>query len=112
MPTVSELIAFLAPTPATRLSAEDPPASAPAPLAIATRGPAIDAPALAAAGLAAPVHSEQARLDFIRVVARFFAPPRPRGIAPSAVIAPSARVDESAYVGPLASLGERVEVGA
>jgi UDP-3-O-[3-hydroxymyristoyl] glucosamine N-acyltransferase len=81
-------------------------------LVILDRTLPFDGPALASAGVAAVIESDNARLDFMRVVDRFFAAPRPRGIAPSAVIAASARVAKDVYIGPLCSLGERVEIGA
>lgn len=67
---------------------------------------------LIGAGVSALIESDNARLDFMRVLDHFFAPARPSGIAPSAVIAASARVAPDAYVGPHSSLGEGVEVGA
>lgn len=51
------------------------------------------------------------RLAFIRVVDHFFAPPRPEGIHPSAVIEDRASVAESAYVGPLATIGTGARIG-
>jgi UDP-3-O-[3-hydroxymyristoyl] glucosamine N-acyltransferase len=71
-----------------------------------------DDKALTRAGVAAVIESENARLDFMRVIDRFFSPSRPRGIAPSVVIAESAQIADDAYVGPLCSIGENVEVGA
>jgi UDP-3-O-[3-hydroxymyristoyl] glucosamine N-acyltransferase len=72
----------------------------------------VDHKGLAAAGVAAVIESENARLDFMRVIKQFFSPPPPQGIAPSAVIAASAQIAADAYVGPLCSIGENVEVGA
>ena len=62
-------------------------------------------------GPAALVGVADPRKAFIRVLARFFAPARPSGIDPRAVISPDARVHESAYIGPNAVIG-RCEVGA
>ena len=73
---------------------------------------ALSAEAARATGPAAVIETDNARLDFMRLVERFFAPARPRGIAPSAVIAASARIAPDAYVGPLCSVGEQVEIGA
>jgi UDP-3-O-[3-hydroxymyristoyl] glucosamine N-acyltransferase len=61
-------------------------------------------------GVQAVIVSKNARLDFIRVVRRFFAPPRLQGIHPTAVISPSAKIAAGVYVGPLCSIGE-AEVG-
>lgn len=46
------------------------------------------------------------RLTFIKVSNALFAPPRPRGIHPTAVVHPDARVHESSYIGPLTYLGK------
>jgi len=81
-------------------------------LLIVDQALAIDTERLASVGVAAVIQSENARLEFMRVVRQFFAPPRPRGIAPSAVISESARIAEDAYVGPLCTIGDDVDVGA
>ncbi len=65
---------------------------------------------LAQAGVQAVVLSDNARLDFMRVVDKFFARPRPQGIHPTAVISPSAQIAPNVYVGPLCSIGE-AEIG-
>ncbi len=58
------------------------------------------------------VSSERPRLDFARVVGRFFAPAGPpAGIHPSAVVAADATIAASACIGPLCTIGERVEIG-
>ncbi|HYV16960.1 MAG TPA: UDP-3-O-(3-hydroxymyristoyl)glucosamine N-acyltransferase [Conexibacter sp.] len=57
------------------------------------------------------VASPNARLDFARVLAAHFTPPRPTGISPHAVIAPGARLGADVYVGPLATIGEQVAIG-
>jgi UDP-3-O-[3-hydroxymyristoyl] glucosamine N-acyltransferase LpxD len=59
----------------------------------------------------AAVVSRRARLDYIRVVERFFAPPRPQGIDPAAMVAAGAQVADSAYVGPGATVATGVAVG-
>jgi UDP-3-O-[3-hydroxymyristoyl] glucosamine N-acyltransferase len=51
------------------------------------------------------------RLAFIRVLERFFAPQRPCGIHPRAVVDDRAEVASSAYVGPLATVGSGVRIG-
>ena len=45
---------------------------------------------------------EQPRLTFVRVLARFFAPPAPEGIHASAMVEPHCRLGRSVYVGPFA----------
>jgi UDP-3-O-[3-hydroxymyristoyl] glucosamine N-acyltransferase len=54
-----------------------------------------------------------ARIAFARAMALFF-PERTyaAGIHPTAVIAPSARVDSTAHIGPHCVVGERVKIGA
>lgn len=63
------------------------------------------------AAVTAVVPSDNARLDFLRVLRRFFAPPAPRGIHPSAVVDPSAQVAEDVYLGPLCTVGRDVKIG-
>jgi UDP-3-O-[3-hydroxymyristoyl] glucosamine N-acyltransferase len=59
------------------------------------------------------VRSARSRLDFARVVGRFFAAPPPLpGIHPSAVIAPGAKIASSAAIGPLCSVADAVEIEA
>lgn len=56
---------------------------------------------------------QQARLDFAKVVNRFFAPLSSiHGIDPSAIVANGAEVDSSASVGPLCTIAEGARVGA
>src|SRR5687767_8774738 len=53
-----------------------------------------------------------ARVAFAKVLPLFFPAPQFKpAIHPSSVIASSARVDPSVYIGPLCSVGERVEIG-
>lgn len=59
----------------------------------------------------AVVPSPAPRLDFARLVAAHFAPPRPVGVSPQAVVAPGARLGADVYVGPLATVGDEVVVG-
>ena len=51
------------------------------------------------------------RLAFVRVLDRFYAPERPTGIHPRAVVEEGASVAASAYVGPLATIAEGVSIG-
>ena len=48
------------------------------------------------------------RLAFIRVMRRFFAPPRPTGMHPTSFAHPDARIGVSINVGPFASIGRAV----
>ncbi|HUW96837.1 MAG TPA: hypothetical protein VMW58_13720 [Anaerolineae bacterium] len=66
----------------------------------------IDPKPLAQAGVQAVVRSPNARLDFIRVVERFFSRPRPAGIHPTAVVSPAASIDPDVYVGAYCVVGE------
>ena len=51
-------------------------------------------------------------LDFARVLAMFYRPPRPRpGIHPSAVISPAAEIGENASIGAYAVVGDNVRIG-
>jgi len=63
-------------------------------------------------GATVVVTSENPRLDFIRVVERFFAPDRPAGVHHAALVAPSAELGERVYVGPGATIGEGVVLGS
>jgi UDP-3-O-[3-hydroxymyristoyl] glucosamine N-acyltransferase len=58
------------------------------------------------------VRSRNARLDFIRVLQRFFvAPGATHTLHPSAVIDPCARIGDAVSVGPLCTIADDVEVG-
>ncbi|MBN1152069.1 MAG: hypothetical protein JXA58_02560 [Dehalococcoidia bacterium] len=50
------------------------------------------------------------RLAFIRIMNRFFAPPRPVGIHPTAVIHPEAKLGKDVYIGPFTYVG-KAEIG-
>ena len=50
------------------------------------------------------------RLAFIRVMNRFFAPPHPVGIHPTAVIHPEAKLGKDVYIGPFTYVG-KAEIG-
>ena len=66
---------------------------------------------LSNSGVKAVILSDHARLDFIRVVERFFGKKKPSGIHPSAVIEPSAIIGPEVFIGPLCTIGEGVEIG-
>ena len=68
--------------------------------------------ALAEGWIQALIRSENARLDFIRVVDHFFSPARPTGVHPSAVIAPSAIIGSGVSIGALCSIGNEVKISA
>ena len=79
-------------------------------LLIIDRRISFDEKRLAQAGVHAVVLRDSARLDFMRVVDKFFARPRPQGIHPTAVISPSAKIAPNVYIGSLCSIGE-AEIG-
>jgi UDP-3-O-[3-hydroxymyristoyl] glucosamine N-acyltransferase len=79
-------------------------------LLLIDRGLGVDAAGLTGA-IAVVAACDNARLTFARLLARFFAPPRPVGIHPTAVVAPTAQIGERAYIGPLCSIAEDVVVG-
>ena len=54
---------------------------------------------------------DNARLVFARLIERFFLPPRPVGVHPSAVVAPTAKLGREVYLGPLCSVGEHSVIG-
>lgn len=58
--------------------------------------------------LPAVLLSDDPRLDFLRVVGRFFAPPRPQGIHPTAVVSSQASIGQGVYIGPLCVVGNAV----
>lgn len=58
------------------------------------------------------VISDNARLDFIRVVENFFYSKKAAGIHPSSVISPIALIDSDVFIGPLCSIGDKVEIKA
>lgn len=67
--------------------------------------------ALAGARVPAIVPSPAPRLDFVRLLSAHFAPPRPVGVSPHAVVADGARLGRDVHVGPLATIGPEVVVG-
>lgn len=79
-------------------------------LIIVDRRVKVDLERLSANGVKAIIYSDNARLDFIRLMKHFFARPRPQGIDPSAVISPKAKIGKNVYIGPLCSIGE-AEIG-
>ncbi|MCK4820043.1 hypothetical protein KA005_30035, partial [bacterium] len=60
----------------------------------------------------AVIFSDNARLDFIRVVEHFLAQQRPTGIHSSAVIASSAIIASDVTIGPLCTIDGEVEISA
>ena len=66
---------------------------------------------LPAGSIGAVIWSGNPRLDFSRVVERFFVPPRPWGVDNTAVIALGAKIGERCYIGPGCVVSERVEIG-
>ncbi len=55
--------------------------------------------------------SSNPRLDFCRVLERFYAPPRPVGIHPSAVVSPLAKIGLRCAIGPGCVIEDGVEIG-
>lgn len=55
--------------------------------------------------------SSNPRLDFCRVLERFYAPPRPTGIHPSAVVSPLAKIGLRCAIGPGSVIEDGVEIG-
>jgi UDP-3-O-[3-hydroxymyristoyl] glucosamine N-acyltransferase len=51
------------------------------------------------------------RREFARVIAEYFAPDKPIGIAASAVVSPTAAIGAGCYVGPGALIGDGVVIG-
>jgi UDP-3-O-[3-hydroxymyristoyl] glucosamine N-acyltransferase len=77
----------------------------------------VDAPILETMPLqalsATVVRSETARLDFIRMLRRFFVPPPPRpSVHATAVIASSAQIGEAVTIGPLCTVADDVVIGS
>jgi UDP-3-O-[3-hydroxymyristoyl] glucosamine N-acyltransferase len=60
----------------------------------------------------AQIVSDNPYLDFARVLAMFYQPPRPApGVHPMAYVAPTAIIGENCSIGPFAVVGERVRIG-
>ncbi|KKM10726.1 hypothetical protein SY88_11530 [Clostridiales bacterium PH28_bin88] len=55
--------------------------------------------------------SDRPRLDFARVLQRFFSPERPTGLAPTAVVAPTAKIGREVYIGNFTVIEDDVEIG-
>ncbi len=56
---------------------------------------------------------EEPRLSFLRLVNALFAPPKPTGIHPTAVISPDAEIASNVYVGPFTYVGKcKIEEGS
>lgn len=66
----------------------------------------VDEDRLFEAGVQAVIYRDNARLDFLRVVEKFFAQSRPMGIHPTAVIDPEASIHPSVSIGPFAYIGK------
>jgi UDP-3-O-[3-hydroxymyristoyl] glucosamine N-acyltransferase len=66
---------------------------------------------LTAGIVGAVIWSGNPRLDFCRVLERFYAPPRPAGIHPTAVVSPSAKIGERCGIGPGCVISDGVEIG-
>ncbi len=71
----------------------------------------IDTDVLRDNGVAAVLWCDDPRGSFIRIVSACFAPHRPQGIAPSAVISGNARIGEKVYIGALVTIGDGVVIG-
>ena len=80
-------------------------------LLIVDRTIPLDEVALSRAGAKAVILSNNARLDFMRVVEHFFTRPRPIGIHSSAVIDPSTAIGPNVNIGPLSTIGKKVGIG-
>jgi UDP-3-O-[3-hydroxymyristoyl] glucosamine N-acyltransferase len=59
----------------------------------------------------AHILTPEPRLDFARVLRKFFAPAQPTGIAPTAVIASSAQLGNNVSIGHFSIIGEHVTIG-
>lgn len=79
-------------------------------LLIVDKNISIDKATLSHSGVKAIILSDNARLDFIRVVENFFSPKKPAGIHPSSVIALSAVIASDVFIGPLCTIGDDVGI--
>lgn len=59
----------------------------------------------------AVIWSSNPRLDFCRVLERYFSPPRAAGIDPAALVSPAALIGERCSIGPGCVISEGVEIG-
>lgn len=75
-------------------------------LIIANSSIAFDRETLRRNGVKAVVRTQFPRLDFARIVQRFFTAPKPTGIHPSAIIDPGAQIHPSVYIGPFTYVGK------
>lgn len=55
--------------------------------------------------------SQNARLDFLRIVKNYFSPETPRGISEFAIIDKTAKIGKNAYIGPYSYIGPGVVIG-
>ena len=79
-------------------------------LVIADQDIVVDDEVLRRNGVGAVIVSPNARLDFIRVIRNFFAPARPVGVHPTAVIGDACKIAPTAFVGPLCTIGRNVRI--
>lgn len=56
------------------------------------------------------IYSDNARLDFIRVILKFFKSEEPKRIHPSSVISSTAKIEPDVNIGPLCTIGDRVQI--
>ncbi|MCB1002049.1 MAG: hypothetical protein KDB40_22335 [Acidimicrobiales bacterium] len=61
--------------------------------------------------LATVISSDRPRLDFARVLATFFAEEPPRGVHPTAIVAPTVRLGQRVTIGAYAVVEDGVEIG-
>jgi len=80
-------------------------------LLIMDKNISVDKDTLSYSGFQAIILSDNARLDFIKIIKHFFTPAAPAGIHPSAVIASSAVIGVNTYLGPHCTIGDNVEIG-
>lgn len=67
---------------------------------------------LFAAGSKTLIHVSNARIAFAKILPLFFPEPEfQSSVHPTAVVAPTATIDESAYIGPFCTIGEKVKIG-
>lgn len=59
----------------------------------------------------AHVISDAPRLDFLRVLRQFYAPPRPEGVHPTAIVHPEAQIGSGVFIGACSYVGPRVAIG-
>jgi UDP-3-O-[3-hydroxymyristoyl] glucosamine N-acyltransferase len=80
-------------------------------LLIMDKNISVDKDTLSYSGFQAIILSDNARLDFIQVVERFFEKKISKVVHPSAITAPSAIIGPDVNIGPFCTIGENVEIG-